>query len=481
MSERTTSSEFEKGVKSERKNTLTISICVGIMAFIVGGSVGYAVTKTQEKKVDPYLQKIIDTYNLLDNEWLFGDQFGDLKEIMADYMISGILDRDGDPYTFYTKSEADQNLSTSGVGLGVTSANYYGRPIIKTLHNGAMSLSGIKEGDIIKSYVKNDGASYDTLVRGYAESIADFSCKEGDVFDFVIIRNGNELNINNVVAASYSQRTVWLESDEMIDGERKVIIRINTFLGNPVSELKVLIDSLLGTGNIDTLLLDLKDNGGGYVNQMANLASFFTPKGTNIYTSKNKKGEIIESYTQDCKSLYSTEEIKDIKIVQNGGSASASESFTLALKDTERATVYGTKSYGKGIAQAFYYFDDGSVIRYTYAYIYGPKDYSIHGKGITPNVMTNQDYYLLKSTPSFDSTSSSYTSGLKTLKDQIHYYISDSSSENDLNVLLTQFQTENGLSVTGEYDRETYNYISGLNYDTYNQLYNAENYSIVNS
>lgn len=481
MSKKITTSEYEKGMKSERKNTFIISTCIGIMAFIVGGSVGYVVNRAQAKKVDPYLQKIIDTYHLLDNEWLFSDQVGNLKEIMADYMISGLLDRDGDPYTFYTKNEADQNLSTSGVGFGVAFGNYYGRPIIKTLHNGAMEKAGFREGDVIKSYVKNRGTLYDTFNRGYAESRNDFICVEGDVFDFIIIRNNTEMSIKNVVASTYSQRTVSLESDERVEDKRQVIIRIDTFLGNPVSELKVLIDNLLTTGNIDTLLLDVKDNGGGYVNQMANLATFFTPKGTTIYSSKNKKGETIESYHQTTKSLYTTEEIKNIKIVQNGGSASASESFTLALKDSNRATVYGTQSYGKGIAQAFYYFNDGSVIRYTYAYIYGPKDYTIHNKGITPDIVTDQGYNILKNTPDYDSSVSNYTLGLEVLKDQILYYIEDSHNENDLSSLLTIFQEEKGLSITGEYDRETYNYLSGLNYETYQYLYDLENYTIVNS
>lgn len=74
---------------------------------------------------------------------------------------------------------------------------------------------------------------------------------------------------------------------------------------------------------------------------MAIISSLFVPKGSTIYSMTNKEQKVISVFKQDKNPTYSKEQIKDIRIVQNGSSASASESFTLALKDTETAKVYG--------------------------------------------------------------------------------------------------------------------------------------------
>lgn len=158
--------EYWNGVKAERKNTRRFSALCGITALLVGGFVGFSVGKNSSKStVDPNAQKLVDAYNLIKNHWLFGNEIEDLDNVLVEMMLNGLFDNDNDPYTFYTKDEASQGLDTTGLGFGVSFANYYGQPIIKTLHNGSMAKAGFKANDIIVSYSKNGADKIETLIK----------------------------------------------------------------------------------------------------------------------------------------------------------------------------------------------------------------------------------------------------------------------------------------------------------------------------
>lgn len=466
-------SDYWKGVKSERKNTLTVAVTTGLVALLIGGAAGFGISTVVNKKaIDPNAQKLIEAYNIIKDEWLFGNDIKDLDSIAVDLMLNGLFDNDGDPYTFYTKDQASQGLDTTGLGFGVSFSNYYGRPIIAKLHNGTFASCGLKKGDIILDFAKNSGTVWRPLEIGYAQTLEKLKGVRGDTFDLTVDRDGETLHFYDVPVGNYSQITVFPVSDTTENGKRRVEIRIDTFLGSPALELRSTLDNLLKKGTIDTLLLDVKDNGGGYVSEMAQIVSYFVPKDTIIYSMKNKKGVEIQKVTQGDNPRYSEAEIKEIRIVQNGNSASASESFTLALQDTGSAEVYGTTSFGKGIAQTFYNFSDGSVIRYTYAYIYGPSGRTIHKTGIVPDYETSQDYYLIKTVPDFSIGENRYND---LLKSQLEYL----GFTGELGTMLTELQEKNGLKATGVYDESTFNFLCGYCYDSFWKSYNEENNSIL--
>ncbi len=137
--------------------------------------------------------------------------------------------------------------------------------------------------------------------------------------------------------------------------------------------------SALKTAGMEKLVIDLRDNPGGDLNVVCKIADEFLPKGIITYTEdKNGKRSTI----------YSDDKAVDIPIVilVNGGSASASEVLTGALKDYEKATVIGTKTYGKGIVQTVYPFSDGSGMSITTAKYYTPGGTCIHKIGIEPDI-----------------------------------------------------------------------------------------------
>ena len=134
------------------------------------------------------------------------------------------------------------------------------------------------------------------------------------------------------------------------------------------------------------IIYDLRDNGGGLVDSVAAILDELLPKGKVVYT-KDKYGK---------EEVYNSDEEKQLNIpaviLVNGNTASASEIFTGAMRDYKRATIIGTKTFGKGIVQQTLPLSDGSAIKITTARYYTPKGECIHGKGIKPDIELEYQY-----------------------------------------------------------------------------------------
>ena len=145
------------------------------------------------------------------------------------------------------------------------------------------------------------------------------------------------------------------------------------------------------------LVIDLRDNPGGYVYSMANVASYFLEAGLPVLTYEDRNGN---KYIAEKTSNKKTYDFNSITMLLNGNSASASEALTLCLdyyKDYLNAfQIVGTKSYGKGIAQTSINLSNGASLRYTFAKVYDPGgEESIHQKGITPDVEIPLEEHLI--------------------------------------------------------------------------------------
>ena len=137
--------------------------------------------------------------------------------------------------------------------------------------------------------------------------------------------------------------------------------------------------------NINGLIIDLRDNGGGLVSSVTNVLRDILPNGV-IFSTIDKNGNKKETTCNGENEL----EIPLVVLV-NGNTASASEIFAGAVQDYQKGTIVGTQTYGKGIVQDVYKLNDGSVIRLTVSHYYTPNGNDIHKKGITPDVIIDQD------------------------------------------------------------------------------------------
>ena len=382
--------EVEDAIDHEKRKAIIIGSTCCLACLVGGGLFGsYLVHEKYKMFDDPDISKIVETYNLMVNEWFFGDEY--IKTNVTNGAITGLVDQ-GDRYTFYTTSMNEQNLSLNQVGLGFKYDYYGGNAIVTDVFEDAPCGKGtykLDVGDIIvASYVNNN------FINLNEKSINDISR---------ILNNNGEDNIKykvidasthveeevSFVRGEYKFSGVRLVSSQKVDGKLIVEIKIDTFLD---AELSSNVFNLLAKqtdeygSKIDQLVIDLRNNGGGYVDQAISLCSLFVPKGTSILQYVYKDGTVVDYKTRTSPSFSN---INKFVIKQNKGSASASETFTLAMMNLTNCTVAGDISYGKGIIQSLHQFKDGSVLRYTIAksqfHAADGTNICIHGVGIKPD------------------------------------------------------------------------------------------------
>ena len=321
---------------------------------------------------DSYLEKID---SLINKYYLWSDKIDQNK--LKEGAISGYVSGLGDEYTEYIPaSEMEkfkENITGSFVGIGIYMvADEENDQIIVyyPIPDSPADKAGIKSGDIIKSV---DGVEY-----GYDDFdviASKIKGKEGTEVTLVIERNGKEMTFK-----------VKREKIDLNPIKSKVInknigyIKLPSFDEGSSDDFKEKVDDLVSQG-ATSLIIDLRNNGGGIVDESTTIADYFLDKGKTIMTTKDKNGNVEVTKAEKDK-----EYSMPIVVLVNENSASASEILTGALKDNERATIVGDTTYGKGVIQTVLTLSDGSGLKITTAEYFTPLGTEIHKKGITPNV-----------------------------------------------------------------------------------------------
>lgn len=327
---------------------------------------------------------IINTYGLFDID----------EEKMADYAATGLAVSVDDHYTnYYNKEEFasfNTSLSNSFYGIGIvisvdTKTNKL--IVVSPIEGGPSANAGIMPGDFI---VAVDGVEYSgnqmneavSLMRG--DSLEDKKGTQvtvtveraGTRNDYVITRDIVRINsVNSKMVddeIGYVRITAFNAVDDKSDGSQ-----------DTYDEFIAAIDSLKAEG-MKKLVIDLRNNPGGSLSVVNKIADELLPAGIITYT-ETKTGKR-EEYTSSAGELGIP-----MTVLVNGGSASASEVLTGALKDYKKATVIGTKTFGKGVVQTVIPLGDGSGISLTTSKYYSPSGVCIHGIGIEPDIVVEAD------------------------------------------------------------------------------------------
>lgn len=390
-----------------KKNRIGITIFLtALFSCIIAGLAGFAIGYVIDV-LSPEEQKLVDEYRLLKEEWLYGNEEKYIDELAAKGLVYYVANDSHDSYTFYTSTESEQGLSTDGTGFGYESHYYDGGLYLVNVYNDSSSYrAGMKTGDVLFS-VKVDDETFDFKSHSLSEISSFFSSHTGKDTQFTFTgKRGDEEKTFMLKRDKYTQDYIDIIEEPSSTNGYQATIKINTFLGSPSIALKTTLSLY---SRIDKLVLDLRGNGGGYVSQAEEMAKLFVKKGTLIYQLRDKNDKVTEESYQKNNPTFN---IPEYKIIMDNNSASASEIFILAMRAGANATTYGLKSYGKGIAQSFKTFTDGSVVRYTCAYVYGPEKENetmydegndddsimcIHGKGIIPDITYEKDYSFLGS------------------------------------------------------------------------------------
>lgn len=298
-------------------------------------------------------------------------------EELIDGALKGYVNALGDPYTtYYTKEEMKEIMEeTNGnfVGIGIYMTENIKENVImviKPIENSPAEKAGILPGDIITKindveYTGDKLEEASNIIRG----------EEGTKVKLEIYRNGEtkefEITRKKVVISHITTKVL----EDNIG-----YIAISDFDGDCANEFKTKYKELEKKG-ITKLIIDIRNNGGGIVDKSLEIANTMIEKGSTLLITKDKKNN--EDITKATENPIIN---MPVVVLTNEYSASASEILAGALKDNNKATLVGTKTYGKGIIQELNKLSDGSGLKVTVSEYYTPNHTAINKIGITPDV-----------------------------------------------------------------------------------------------
>lgn len=349
-------------------SSLIMSLSTGYVVFRGSGSNTKSVVNSK------YLNEFVTSYNNILNNY-----YDNIDEsALVDAAINGMLNYLGDPYTTYL-DKSNTNLLTDslkgtyeGIGVEVKMNQDNKIEIVSVFDNSPAIKAGLKSGDII---TKIDNTELKDKTA--SDAVALIKANENNKITMEIQRGEEILNFelskSNLYIPAISKE-IYNNNEKKI-GYLQIAKFTDTIFKQFNSELKSLEES-----NIDSLIIDLRNNTGGYLSGATNIAELFLIKDKTIYSLQSK---IDKEYTKD-----NTEEHRDYKlfVLVNNGSASASEVLAAALKYSYGATIIGTTTYGKGKVQKTSKLNDGTMYKYTSAKWLTPNGDCIDEVGLKPDI-----------------------------------------------------------------------------------------------
>lgn len=297
--------------------------------------------------------------------------------------MEGLAHEVGDPYTLFLRPDASQeftdSLNGNLEGLGVEIAeDAQGALILNVFPGSPAQVGGVQAGDIVTKADNTDLAG-----KSSEEIVGLMRGKEGTSVTLQILRGTQTLSMQ-LTRAKIHIPSVVVEDKTGIE-----VVHVTQFGGATAVELHDALKALPASAK--GIVLDLRNNGGGYMDIAQTIAGYFLPKGTKVFSIKDAQNteEAVNTIDAPMTTLPMT-------VLVNGYSASAAEVLAGALRDNNRATLVGETTFGKGTVQTLVTYVDGSMLRVTIAQWYTPKGDSVgdvNGKhtGLTPNTVVVDD------------------------------------------------------------------------------------------
>lgn len=330
------------------------------------------------QNTNPNFTLYADVVSLLQEKY-----YGDIDPMNLLYgSIKGAVDSLGDHYTsFSTPAESKEfltNLNGIYEGIGVEIDFIEDKLVVVSPIEGSPALlAGIKPRDEILTI---NGQS--TAGMGLAEAVKLLQGIKGSQVTLTVKRAGVAKPIEFVV----TRNVIKVPSVTLTSFADQIgVVNITKFSNDSEKLFQKIVDDLI-KGHVKGIVLDLRNNPGGFLDTGVQIANTFIKEGM-IVEERFKDGKITPFYADG------TGKLIDIPIVVlvNEGSASAAEIVAGALKDNHRATLVGTNTYGKGSVQEIEEMSDGSALRITIAHWYTPSGQSISQGGIKPDILVKED------------------------------------------------------------------------------------------
>ena len=390
------------------KKTAGVSIAICVFVSLLVGAIGFAVgTRYQNffasnREFD--LSEMSEVYSALNARF---DGKLDKNKLMQG-AASGMASATGDPFTSYLTAEDAKTLNSDlsgtfeGIGAELGQNSDKQLEIVSVIDGSPAKKAGLQSHDII--VLINDEKSVDwtpekavNIIRGKAGTTVKLTInRAGEKKEYSLTR-AKITNPSVVWEISDDNGATWIEnsSEEFkakleSDGKKIGYIRISRF-GDDTARLTANAARQMKNANVNGIVLDLRGNGGGYVNAAQGVANLWLKSGDIIV--EEKTGDVI----RDKVKANGNPILLDVPttVLIDGGSASASEIVAGALRDNDAAVLIGTQSYGKGSVQELVNLRSGSMLKITIARWYTPKGVNINGDGLKPDIeveMTADEY-----------------------------------------------------------------------------------------
>ena len=358
--------------------TILEVVLIIIIAILFGVIVGYFINYSRNDTTkDSSLNEVVSTYNNIVNNY-----YGNLdKSKLSDAAIKGMIESLDDPYSNYMDGNAAEDFNESidgsftGIGVVIQNGEEY-TTIIEIYDNAPAKKAGMQVGDVIIKVNGNDvkgmtGNDLAKMIKG----------KKGTKVNITVKRGDKEISID------VKRDVVDLISvnDKIIEYEGKNIgyIRINNFAANTYSQFYKSLKAL-ESKKIDSLIIDVRSNPGGHLQQTKQILSLFFNSKTVLYQIKSKgKVEKVYSYSNESRKY-------PVAVLIDRASASASEILASCFKENyKKVFIVGNTTYGKGTVQKTQTLKDGTTIKYTTETWLTSKGESINQVGVTPTLEVN--------------------------------------------------------------------------------------------
>ena len=376
--------KVDEEINFEKKMT-TLSTTEFMLVILVGIIIGAALTtvafnkeakreKNKYIQVDDNVQALVETYtDIMNNYYLDVDS---TKIINGG--IKGMLEAVDEPYTTFMETTTYDNfnitLNGSYEGLGVEISKLNDQIVIVGLFADSPAIeAGLQLGDIIISI--DDKSSTDMTTSDFSTYVRNSEKKD---FKLVIRRDEKErtytitkrhIELKSVISKLYEE-----------SGKKIGYIYMSIFASNSYTQFKKELKSL-EEQNIDSLIIDLRDNSGGDLETTTNIISLFMNSDKVIFQMETRDGTREKTYSKG-----NVDKEYPIVVLVNGNTASASEVLTSALKDNLNATIIGEKTFGKGTVQTLSLTSTMEQYKMTTKKWLTPNGNWIHGEGIKPDV-----------------------------------------------------------------------------------------------
>lgn len=359
--------------------SVSVSLTMALQNASAGVESPLHVTTQEEYETAQRYARLEEVYQRLMGEYY--------KELDSDTLVQGAIDgmmeSVGDPYTFYytpedlAKMYEDHNGQYCGVGMLVSSDKQGRLVVLRVFKNSPAQTAGLLPGDVILS-TDGEAVSAETT-EAMNMATARIKGEAGTYVRLSVLRKEQTLELdierNNV--------SVNRVEYQILDGNVGYLV-LYEFFGDAVSGVREALNAFEEAG-VRGIIFDVRSNTGGQLDICLDICDMVLPEGLIVYTEdRNGRRENYYSNADRC-------EIPMVVLV-NEMSASASEIFAASIQDYGVAKIVGTKTFGKGIVQTQYEFpSDGAGMQLTTSRYFTPKGRSIHGEGVTPDVVVEMN------------------------------------------------------------------------------------------